>query len=334
MNTTLRFALVSFMTLLFFVLNVFVGSVHIPWRDVIAVFTDSGQDMTTVGYIVVESRIPQALTALLAGASLAVSGLMLQTSMRNPLAGPSILGISSGAGLGVAVVMLLFGGAVSVGSVSVGGRSAVLAGAFFGSLLTMGGLLLLSSWLRSTLMLLIAGIMLGYLTSSLITLLNFFSTAQGVHGYTMWGMGSFSGVGMSQMGMYAGVTIAGLAIAVLLVKPLNLMMLGDNYARNLGLKITLSRNLLLLATGLLTAVTTAYCGPVSFIGLAVPHIARLVFRNDDHRVMVPATMLSGALVALACNLISVAPESGILPLNAVTPMIGAPVIIYVILRKR
>lgn len=334
MNTTLRFVLVSFMTLLFFVLNVFVGSVHIPWRDVIAVFTDSGQDMTTVGYIVVESRIPQALTALLAGASLAVSGLMLQTSMRNPLAGPSILGISSGAGLGVAVVMLLFGGAVSVGSVSVGGRSAVLAGAFFGSLLTMGGLLLLSSWLRSTLMLLIAGIMLGYLTSSLITLLNFFSTAQGVHGYTMWGMGSFSGVGMSQMGMYAGVTIAGLAIAVLLVKPLNLMMLGDNYARNLGLKITLSRNLLLLATGLLTAVTTAYCGPVSFIGLAVPHIARLVFRNDDHRVMVPATMLSGALVALACNLISVAPESGILPLNAVTPMIGAPVIIYVILRKR
>lgn len=328
------FIIVAALLVALFVLNIYMGSVRIPWREVSAVvFGGEGSD-PAIRFIVVESRLPQAVTALLAGAALAVSGLMLQTSLRNPLAGPSILGISAGAGLGVAVVMLLFGGSVALGSISVGGRTAVLLGALAGSLLIMALLLLLSSWLRNTLMLLIAGIMLGYLTSSLITLLNFSSTAEGVHGYTIWGMGSFNSVSMRQMPLFASVSLAGLALSVMLIKPLNLMILGDNYARNLGLNLTRTRNLLLFATGVLTAVATAYCGPVSFIGLAVPHIARIIFRRDDHRVLLPATIVLGGAVALLCNLICVAPSDSMLPLNAVTPLIGAPVIIYVIVKRR
>lgn len=329
------FIIVGALTAALFVLNIFMGSVRIPWREVSAVlFGGDGVSDPAIRFIVVESRLPQAVTALLAGAALAVSGLMLQTSLRNPLAGPSILGISAGAGLGVAVVMLLFGGSVALGSISVGGRTAVLLGALAGSLLIMALLLLLSSWLKNTLMLLIAGIMLGYLTSSLITLLNFSSTAEGVHGYTIWGMGTFNSVSMRQMPLFAGVSLAGLALSVMLIKPLNLMILGDNYARNLGLNLTRTRNLLLFATGVLTAVATAYCGPVSFIGLAVPHIARIIFRRDDHRVLLPATIMLGGAVALLCNLICVAPSDSMLPLNAVTPLIGAPVIIYVIVKRR
>ncbi len=329
------FIIVAALTAALFVLNIFMGSVRIPWREVSAVlFGGDGVSEPAIRFIVVESRLPQAVTALLAGAALAVSGLMLQTSLRNPLAGPSILGISAGAGLGVAVVMLLFGGSVALGSISVGGRTAVLLGALAGSLLIMALLLLLSSWLKNTLMLLIAGIMLGYLTSSLITLLNFTSTAEGVHGYTIWGMGTFNSVSMRQMPLFAGVSIAGLILSVMLIKPLNLMILGDNYARNLGLNLMRTRNLLLFATGVLTAVATAYCGPVSFIGLAVPHIARIIFRRDDHRVLLPATIVLGGAVALLCNLICVAPSDSMLPLNAVTPLIGAPVIIYVIVKRR
>lgn len=329
------FIIVAALTTALFVLNIFMGSVRIPWREVSAVlFGGDGVSDPAIRFIVVESRLPQAVTALLAGAALAVSGLMLQTSLRNPLAGPSILGISAGAGLGVAVVMLLFGGSVALGSISVGGRTAVLLGALAGSLLIMALLLLLSSWLKNTLMLLIAGIMLGYLTSSLITLLNFTSTAEGVHGYTIWGMGTFNSVSMRQMPLFAGVSIAGLILSVMLIKPLNLMILGDNYARNLGLNLMRTRNLLLFATGVLTAVATAYCGPVSFIGLAVPHIARIIFRRDDHRVLLPATIVLGGAVALLCNLICVAPSDSMLPLNAVTPLIGAPVIIYVIVKRR
>lgn len=330
----MNFLWMILLTAALFVANIFCGSVAIPAADTFHALFGGGDPESTIRFIILESRLPQALTALLAGASLAVSGLMLQTSLRNPLAGPSILGISAGAGLGVAIVMLMLGGSVALGNITLGGRTAVLIAALAGSLLIMGLLLLLSSWLKNILMLLIAGIMLGYLTSSVITLLNYFSTAQGVHSYTLWGMGTFNSVSMPQMPLYAGVSLAGLLLSVLLIKPLNLMMLGDSYARNLGLNLTHTRNMLLFATGVLTAVVTAYCGPVSFIGLAVPHIARLIFHKDDHRVLLPATILTGSAVALLCNLISVAPMETMLPLNAVTPLIGAPVIIYVILKRR
>lgn len=259
---------------------------------------------------------------------------MLQTAFRNPLAGPSILGINSGASLGVAIVMLFLGGTISAGGYSVGGYVAVMAAAFAGSMLIMGLLLLFSSWLKNDLMLLITGIMVGYMTSSVISLLNYMSSADGVQSYVMWGMGNFNGVSLSRLPLFALITLAGIVMALLLIKPLNIILLGSNYARNLGISMRRVRNLLLLATGLLTAVITAYCGPISFIGLAVPHIARLLFRTDNHRVLMPATLISGAIVALGCNLVCVLPESTILPINAVTPLVGAPVILYVILRER
>ena len=259
---------------------------------------------------------------------------MLQTAFRNPLAGPSILGINSGASLGVAIVMLFLGGTISAGGYSVGGYVAVMAAAFAGSMLIMGLLLLFSSWLKNDLMLLITGIMVGYMTSSVISLLNYMSSADGVQSYVMWGMGNFNGVSLSRLPLFALITLAGIVMALLLIKPLNIILLGSNYARNLGISMRRVRNLLLLATGLLTAVITAYCGPISFIGLAVPHIARLLFRTDNHRVLMPATLISGAIVALGCNLVCVLPESTILPINAVTPFVGAPVILYVILRER
>jgi len=330
----MRFVILIVGIAVLFVLNLFIGSVSIPCDQVWKVLTGDGDPGSATSFIVLGSRLPQALTALLAGAGLAVSGLMLQTAFRNPLAGPSILGITSGASLGVALVMLLFGGAVVAGNFAWNGYAAIITGAFVGSLFIMGVLLLFSTWLKNDLMLLISGIMIGYIASSAITLLNFSSTAQGVHSYTMWGMGAFNGVSMDRMPLFASITCVGILMAVLLIKPLNLLLLGNNYAINLGLNVKSVRNRLLLSTGILTAVITAYCGPISFIGLAVPHIARLIFRSDNHRILLPATLICGSVVALLCNLITMIPESGVIPLNAVTPLIGAPVIIYVIIRRR
>lgn len=330
----MRFAFLSVGMLLLFVLNLFIGSVDIPFADVLDILTGGGTPGGSIRFIVLGSRLPQVITALLAGAGLAVSGLMLQTAFRNPLAGPSILGITSGASLGVALVMLLLGGTIVAGNYSWNGYAAIITGAFVGSLSIMGVLLLFSSWLKNDLMLLISGIMIGYLTSSAITLLNFSSTAQGVHSYTMWGMGAFNGVSMAQMPVFATITLVGILMSILLIKPLNLLLLGNNYAINLGMNVKSVRNRLLFSTGILTAVITAYCGPVSFIGLAVPHIARMIFRSDNHRILLPATLMCGSIVAMLCNLITVIPENGVIPLNAVTPLIGAPVIIYVILRRK
>jgi iron complex transport system permease protein len=272
---------------------------------------------------------------MLCGGALAVSGLMLQTAFRNPLAGPSIFGINSGAGLGVALVMLLLGGGLSVGSLQIGGFAAILIAAFIGAMAVMALIFFFSTLVRNNVMLLIVGIMIGYISNSAISLLNFFATDEGVKSYMVWGMGSFGGVSMANMPVFAGVTLIGLFGALLLIKPLNALLLGDRYAENLGVNILRVRNWLLIVTGLLTAVTTAFCGPVAFIGLAVPHIARLLLTTDNHRVLLPATILCGAVVALICNLICFLPgESGVIPLNAVTPLIGAPVIIYVIARKR
>ncbi|MDE6860741.1 MAG: iron ABC transporter permease [Duncaniella sp.] len=329
----MKFIIVSVLTVALFLLNLFVGSVDIPAADVFAILMGS-DGYGAAGFIVIGSRLPMAVTALLAGAGLAASGLMLQTTFRNPLAGPSVLGINSGASLGVALVMLFLGGAISAGTVTIGGYAAVMVGAFAGSLLIMGLLLFLSTMLRNTLMLLITGIMIGYLTSSVIMLLNFVSTAEGVQSYVMWGMSSFNGVSMHQLPLFSVITLVGIALALMLVKPLNLLMLGDGYAQNLGVNLKRVRNLLLLATGILTAVITAFCGPVAFIGLSVPHIARLVFRTDNHRILMPATLLVGAVVALGCNMLCVLPCNSVLPLNAVTPLVGAPVVIWVLFKHR
>lgn len=318
-----------------FTANLLVGAVDIPAVEVLSILTGNDSCRASWQYIVMESRLPQAITATICGGALAVSGLMLQTAFRNPLAGPSVFGINSGASLGVALVMLLLGGNITAGDVSLTGFMAVLAAAFAGAMSVMGLILFFANIVRSSVMLLIIGIMIGYIASSAIAILNFFATEEGVQSYMIWGLGNFGGVSMSQMPWFAGVTAIGLIGSLMLVKPLNALLLGERYAENLGVNITLTRNALLFITGLLTAITTAFCGPVAFIGLAVPHIARMLTGTDNHRLLMPSTILCGSIVALACNIICMIPgDLGIIPLNAVTPIMGAPVIIYVILRHR
>lgn len=325
----------SAVILLLFIANLLVGSVDIPPADVWHILTGGEGGKASWSFIVWESRLPQALTALLCGGSLAVCGLMLQTAFKNPLAGPSILGINFGASLGVAFVMLLFGGSVTAGIFSLSGFLSVLTGAFVGAMAIMALILFFSTLIKSNVMLLITGIMIGYIASSAISLLNFFATAEGVQSYIIWGMGNFGGVSLQQMPAFASVTLLGLAGALMLIKPLNALLLGERYAENLGINIRRVRNWLLLVTGLLTAVTTAFCGPVAFIGLAVPHVARMLLGTSNHQSLLPVTILSGGAVALFCNLVCILPgEAGIIPLNAVTPIIGAPVIIYVIVSQR
>ncbi len=320
--------------LLLFVLNLMMGSVSIPIGDTLRILMGEDSAKPSWQYIILESRLPQALTAIFCGSALAASGLMLQTAFRNPLAGPSIFGINSGAGLGVALVMLFLGGSISAGSVSLSGFVAVLTAAFVGAMAVMALVFFFSTIVRNHVMLLIIGIMIGYISNSAISLLNFFATDEGVRSYMVWGLGSFGGVSMKMMPIFASVTMVGLIASLLLIKPLNALMLGDAYAENLGINIIRVRNWLLIVTGILTAITTAFCGPIAFIGLAVPHIARMMLTTDNHRVLLPATMLMGAVIALLCNLITILPgESGVIPLNAVTPMIGAPVIIYVIIKR-
>ena len=272
---------------------------------------------------------------MLCGASLSASGLMLQTVFNNPLADTSILGISSGASLGVALVLLMGGGSIVAGAFTLSGFLSVIFGAFLGAALVLGLILFLSTLIKNTIMLLIAGIMIGYVTSSLISLLNFFATAEGVQSFMIWGLGNFGGVSLKQLPVFSVVTLSGLIGSVLLIKPLNALLLGVRYAENLGINIRRVRNILLAATGLLTAVTTAFCGPVAFIGLAVPHVARLMLGTSNHNSLMPVTLLTGSAVALLCNLICILPgEVGVIPLNAVTPVLGAPVIIYVIINQR
>ena len=317
-----------------FILNLFLGSVAIPVRDVVNILLGDENSKASWQFIILQSRLPQAITATLCGAALAVSGLMLQTAFRNPLAGPSIFGINSGAGLGVALVMLFLGGGLSVGSVNFSGFAAILLAAFLGAMVVMAIIFFFSTVVHNSIMLLIIGIMVGYISNSAISLLNFFATDEGVKSYMVWGLGSFGGVSMTNMPIFASVTIIGILGALVLVKPLNALMLGEQYAENLGVNIIRVRNWLLIVTGLLTAITTAFCGPVAFIGLAVPHVVRLMITTDNHRQLLPATLLCGAVVALICNLICYLPgERGVIPLNAVTPLIGAPVIIYVIARS-
>lgn len=315
--------------------NLAFGSVDIPLKAVGNILLGGEVEKESWQFIVWESRVPQCITALLCGAALSASGLMLQTVFSNPLADSSILGISSGASLGVALVLLAGGGSIVAGEFALSGFLSVVAGAFAGAVLVMAVIMFLSVVIKNNVMLLIAGIMIGYVVSSVISLLNFFSTAEGVHSFVIWGMGNFGGVSMAQLPGFSIVTLLGLLVAILLIKPLNALLLGTRYAENLGFNIRRIRNWLLLATGLLTAVTTAFCGPVAFIGLAVPHMARLMLGTSNHNSLMPVTLLTGSAVALLCNLICILPgEAGIIPLNAVTPLLGAPVIIYVIVNQR
>ena len=319
------------MVMLFAACLVF-GSVDIPLGDVLGSLTGGEVSRATSRVIVLETRLPMACTAMLAGAALSIAGLLMQTTFDNPLAGPSILGISTGSSLGVAIVMLALGG--SIGGV-LGSSLSALIGALLGAGVIMLVLLAFSSIVKNSVMLLIIGIMVSHLASSAISLLNFFSTQEGVHSYVIWGLGNFSGVTLERLPIFAILVIASVLLSMMLVKPLNALLLGARYAENLGVNIRGTRNRLLVLSGVLTAVVTAFCGPIGFIGLIVPHIARLSLRSSNHIVLLPATALAGAVVALLCTLISVVPSaSGIIPINAITPIIGVPIIIYIIVNRK
>lgn len=322
-----------------FLINLAFGSVSIPLDQVANILTGGSSGKASWDFIILQSRLPQAITAIFCGASLAVSGLMLQTYFRNPLAGPSVLGISNGASLGVAIVMLALGGTLgAAGEMGTGlkltGSVLVIIAAFAGAVIVTMLYLVVTRFIKSNLVILILGIMVGYMTSSVVTLLNFFATVENVHSFVSWGMGSFSNVTTSQLPLLCGTSLIGIIIALALTKSFNMLLLGENYASNLGANLGRIRSMVLISTGILTAVTTAFCGPVSFIGLAVPHIARLIINSEDHRVLLPATLMSGAAIAMLCNIISVLPQQMIIPLNAVTPLFGAPVIIYIILKRK
>jgi len=329
------YVLLGTMVPVWFLLSLFFGAVVIPFSMVWQILWGQGEP-SVWRTIVLESRLPQALTALLSGAALATGGLLLQTLFRNPLAEPSILGVSAGANLGVAIVLLLLGGTLgSVASFSLWGHLAVVIAAFVGACAVLVLIVWFSLKVTSQTMLLIIGVMIGFFTSGIIYVLNFYATTENVHLFVLWTMGDFSGVGIRQLVYLALPLLVGLGGAVLLIKPLNALLLGERYAENLGVRVTQVRVWILLCTGLLTAVVTAFCGPISFIGMASPHLARLLSGTSDHKHLLPHSLLVGANTAMLCNWLVVLPAGGgIFPLNAVTPLLGVPVMLYVILHKR
>lgn len=309
-----------------------VGSVDIPLSQIWASLTGGPVERETWRIIILETRLPMMITAAIAGGALSVAGLLLQTCFDNPLAGPSILGISTGSSLGVAIVMLAFGGTLGTGWSNYG---SAIAGAMIGAAAVLGLLLAFARAVKSGIMLLIIGVLVGYFASSAISLLNFFSTQEGVHSYVIWGLGNFSGSSLSRTGAFTAVTLPLIAASMLFIKPLNAMLLGARYAASLGLDTDAVRRNLLIVAGLLTAFVTAFCGPIGFIGLIVPHIARITLHTSNHAVLLPATALCGAAIGLLCALISVIPfTSGVMPVNAITPIIGVPVIIYIIIARK
>lgn len=321
----------------FFFLNLILGSVSIPFHSIWSILWGSENESIIWQNIIWKSRVPQALTALVAGAGLSVSGLQMQTVFRNPLAGPSVLGISSGASLGVAFVVLLSGsiGGVALSQVGIIGEIALTVAAIAGALLIMALIVFVSQKVKGNVTLLIIGVMIGYVANAVIGVLKFFSVEEDIRAYVIWGLGSFARASGDQMTLFICLMAILLPLSFLLIKTLNLLLLGDAYARNLGLNIKRARLLVITCSGVLVAIVTAYCGPIIFLGLAVPHLCRAIFRTSDHRILMPSSLLAGASLALLCNLIARMPGfEGALPVNSVTALIGAPVVISVLFNKR
>ena len=335
-NTLWMLAIVTAIFVLIF-LNLVLGSVSIPLQSVWHIIWNSGNEPITWQNIIWKSRLPQALTALVAGAGLSISGLQMQTVFRNPLAGPSVLGISSGARMGVAFVVLLSGslGGVALSKLGFMGEIALSIAAVIGSLSVMALIVYVSQKVKGNVTLLIIGVMIGYVANAVIGVLKFFSVEEDIRAYVIWGLGSFARVSGNQMTLFVILMTILIPLSFLLIKTMNLMLLGDSYARNLGLNIKRARLLVITSAGVLTAIVTAYCGPIIFLGLAVPHLCRAIFQTSDHRILMPAVLFAGAALALICNLIARMPGfEGALPVNSVTALVGAPVVASVLFRKR
>ena len=333
-----RFLLISLLMVLFFLLNIIIGTIFIPLSEVVDVLFASGENASQVAQnIILKSRLPQAATALAAGAGLAISGLQMQTIFHNPLASPSVLGISNGASLGVALVVLLSGsvGGVALSSMGLAGNALLIASAIIGSLAVMMLILAISQKVKGNATLLIIGVMVGYVATAIIGVLKYFSNEEDIRAYVVWGLGSFSRVSAGQVWLFVSIMMALVPLSMLLIKTMNILLLGDKYAQNLGLNIAQARMLVISCSGVMVAVVTAYCGPIMFLGLAVPHLCRALWRTNDNRVLMPATALTGAALALICNLIARMPGfEGALPVNSVTALIGAPIVASVLFHHK
>lgn len=314
--------------------NISFGSVTIPFKNIFgSVFGTIDNDTHQV--IISNFRLPKAITAILVGSGLGVSGLLMQTLFRNPLAGPFVLGISSGASLGVAMVILgsgLFGGALSIILVS---KWSIVIAASLGSFLVLLVVLAVSSRVRDTMAILIIGLMFGSITAAIVSVLSYFSSAEQLQQYIFWGFGSLSNLSWKELYIFGGIYLIGLLLSVISIKSLNSLLLGDNYAKSLGLNLKQNRLIIILATSLIAGTITAFAGPIAFIGLAIPHLTRQIFTTSNHKILLPAVCLFGAIVMLICDSIAQIPGSDYtLPINAITALVGAPVVIWLLVRQR
>ncbi|MES2574928.1 MAG: iron ABC transporter permease [Bacteroidota bacterium] len=334
-RNTILFSILIVSLLLLLVLNISLGSVSIPIKDVFNSLTGGNSSKETWNYIIVNYRLPKAIAAILVGMGLAISGLLMQTLFKNPLAGPDVLGLSSGASLGVATVIL---GAAFLppflASFLLSSYGIILASSL-GSFLVLLAVLSVSQSLRNTMAILIVGLMFGSLTNAIVGTLTYFSTAEQLQKFTFWSLGNLGNLSWSSIVILAICIAIGLFLSLLNIKPLNALLLGENYARSMGMNYDKTRLVIIFATSILTGSITAFAGPVAFIGLAVPHIAKLVFQTSNHTILFWSTLLFGAVIMLICDSISQLPGSDItLPINAVTSMFGAPIVIWLLLRKR
>jgi iron complex transport system permease protein len=324
--------------LLLFLLDLGLGSVSIPPFEVFKTLSGFAPENELWEKIIFMIRMPKAVSAILAGTALAVAGLQMQTLFHNPLAGPSVLGVTAGASLGVAIIMLTSGGVASIYAIrqlGIGGSWLIVIASALGAALVMAFILILSIRLKDNVSLLIIGIMVGNITISLVSIWQYFSEPEQIQDYLMWTFGSLGGVTNSQLKIFTIVVLVGIVLTFLNSKSLNTLLLGENYARSLGLNVMQARTIIILTTSLLAGAVTGFCGPIAFIGIAVPHLARTLLGTSDHRVLIPGTLILGAALMLSCDIIAQMPGSQMtLPINAITALLGSPVVVWVIMKRR
>lgn len=332
---TFSFVVLVFILLLCFLANITLGSVYIPFKDVLNSLIGSAPEQETWQHIIQNYRLPKAITAILVGSGLGISGLLMQTLFKNPLAGPFVLGVSSGASLGVALIILgssVFGGVFATLLIS---KWSIVIAASLGSFLVLLAVLLVSIKVRDTMAILIIGLMFASITSAIVSVLSYFGSAQQLQQYVFWGFGSLGNLSWEELLVFFIIYLLGVIVCITSIKSLNSLLLGENYAKSLGLNINRSRLSIIISTSLLAGTITAFAGPIAFIGLAIPHLTRQVFNTSNHKILVPAVFLFGAIVMLICDIIAQVPNSDYtLPINAITSLVGAPVVIWLLVRKR
>ena len=332
---TKQFILLSVLLVILFFVNISLGSVSIPLEDILKTITGNIPAKESWEIIILNFRIPKAITAILVGSGLSICGLLMQTLFRNPLAGPFVLGISSGASLGVAILILgstVFGGFLMANSIS---NWSLPIAASLGAFLVLTAIIIAANKVKDIMSILIIGLMFGSLTSAVISVLAYFSEADQIQQYLFWSFGSLGNLSWNELIVFAIIYTIGILGTISVIKPLNSFLLGKNYAKSLGINIKKNRNIILLITSFLTGVITAFSGPIAFVGLAVPHIARMIFTTSNHKILIPAVIILGAIVLLICDSIAQLPTSEFtLPINAITSLFGAPIVIWLLIRKK